>query len=250
MKRLLPLLTLAWALLGAPAFAAPVSLGLQLFAANTGSSQSLTTTAACPAGNYIWTFSVSNTSTAVYSLAPVDSASNTYTLLTLTNIVNNNRSRPSYSKLTTTLPSGGTITFTYNDATARHWIGAVCLDGLTASALDLNVTGTTAQNAAPTLTTGTFTQPTEVVPLFLFVNGAASGGDTVTLDPAWTLLQSVNSTDFIMMAYRTVSATTPITYTGSIAPSALRSWGIAYTSFVLAAAGGTTPRLLTLGVGQ
>lgn len=113
------------------------------------------------------------------------------------------------------LNSGSTISITYSGACATEGYASIFyITGLSASSGDVAVSGT-AVSAAPSLTSGALSQANEIV-IGAIAQYNSSGFNTYTEATGYTMISKSASfgSDGVVLnaAYKTVSATTAVTY--------------------------------------
>lgn len=240
----------AVALAGSAAAAITVS-GIGCAGIGTSSNQvSITTTGDADAGKWVVVSSFyANTATGNINSA-TDSAGNNWgtgsfgstSQITVTSV---GRVRMFAKKLTSTIPTGGTITvqMSVTSASAKFACAAVVTGG---DLLDQNITGTNGSSTSPSPgaipVSGTLASPNEVIFLGYYSGNTISNRDGYTQSGSYVVIG--NQT--MGLDYKVVSSnaqTTP-TYTQTSA-----AWGMQALSFTEAVAGVAATRGL-LGVGR
>lgn len=252
MKRFALSLILLLPLAVSPARAAigtPVSLGSTSDA--SAASTRLINSATVPAGAMIIVFMADSEGVALGPPSPAtpvsDSAGNTYVAGTAFGHDNNNLKLRAYYALNATALSGGTITATFGTADPiLKTVHAAYVTGVaTTSAADSQASAF-ATSASPSAATGLLAQADEIV----FGMAGVESGSSVTFTEAsgFTNLSRTAVSDLVNLAYKTVSATSAVTYAPTMDGS--RHWGAGVWSFKAAAGGGAVVcRGALLGVG-
>lgn len=130
----------------------------------------------------------------------------------------------------TTLPSGDTITVTYNSAgsTASGFAAQAAASTIPGvAALDLTSTGAHATSSTPSISTGTLNFAAEIVQVATTLE--SGGSDTWTEGAGFTTLQTVTGTNALRIAY--VKTTTTVSQTYSPTNSASKIWAISFATF-------------------
>lgn len=242
------LLGLLW---GAPAFAAITvdSLGCNGIG-TTSNSVTITTSAQADAGKWVVVSSFYANSSLGNTNGVVDSAGNNwiagdFAAPAQITVASTGRVRMFAKKLTSTIPTGGTITvqMSVTSASAKFACAAVVTGG---DLLDQNITGTNGSSTSPSPgaipVSGTLASPNEVIFLGYYSGNTISNRDGYTQSGSYVVIG--NQT--MGLDYKVVSSnaqTTP-TYTQTSA-----AWGMQALSFTEAVAGVAATRGL-LGVGR
>lgn len=206
----------------------PASIGKATNTNGTGAALAITTSALAAAGALVFVTGVSTSSVAINSIADNDGNA-AYTMgASYTGGVN--VIRPGYLILPSDLESGDIITVTTASSLGRKLGIAVAVTGIDpASPLDAVAAGATGSTAAAmTITSGTLAHANSIVFAMTYIS--AGGVDAWTEASGWTSLDSVTVENRILrIAYKIVSATTPVTY----APTngADRAWAMQLITF-------------------
>lgn len=221
------------------AIGTPTDLGRN--SAGSGTTLAITTAATASAGTLIVVFTGSSADTDA-ATGVTDSASNSYTGATAS--TGNTSSRIFYCMNATQLASGGTITVTYGNSQA-HYAVAVAVSGVaTASALDQETGNNNFSSTGLTLTTGTLSQADEIA----FAQMMAKSPGTFTEASGFTTFTSVGGTNKLFPSYKTVAATTAISYAPSLSGAATISEVIATFKGAAAAATATSGTAMMMGI--
>jgi hypothetical protein len=209
----------------------------------------LTTTAACNVGDYIYVaVSIDSTTTPLTanSTSVLDSGGHTYFVLS-TASGSSSRIRAAFTRVTTAMPSGSTITLTVNETNVAKSLAAACASGLTASALDLNPIGTSGASATTfSFTTGTPAQADELALGFFQWRGGFADVPAITAPAAAAV--TVMGASSLVIAYQVITSAAPITITGT--NSVARAPAAQFTTFKVAVSSGARQQMPLLGVGN
>lgn len=240
MKRL-ALLLAAWLVFAtSPALAAigtPVSLGSQSNA--TGSSTRSIGSLTVPAGALIIVVLADSEGVDLGPPSPAtpvsDTAGNTYVAGTQFNANNNNVRLRMYYAVNASPLSSGTITGTFGTADAvLKTIHAAYVTGIANSSPADAQAAALATSTSPSVATGLLSEADEIV---FGVVGVESGSSIVFTEASgFTNLSRTAVSDLVNLAYKTVSATTSVTYAPTMDGS--RHWGVGVWTFKAATGGG------------
>lgn len=256
MKRLLASLLAALALAG---LAAPASAALTASTLGTGTTTAgagiltttVTTTQDAPPGSVIFLTAGSVTNSPI-SVTDNASTPNSYSCNTV-DTQSSSKMRACWSFVTTDLPSGGTITFTFGNTTQNKLVTANLITGSPTLA-DLQGVVTSATSTAPAITVpaaGSLTYSSEI--LMCYINAAGGGNDgAITQGGGFTNLNKADlgvGSNRIYTGFLTVAANTAVSYSATLATS--RAWMTDCETFTDTGAGATIKhRMGLLGVGN
>lgn len=208
----------------------------------------ITTTSDCPAGSDIFVVESYNGTSATIS-SMTDQVSNTYTSPHNKNGTGIRVYEENAANIAD-LPSGDTITATWSASSLQRYATAYCVQGATASPLDIDALALTATSTTPSVATGTLAQASEaILGYVMIVNGFSdtfteSGGGFVSGSPN----AGVSAAHILRTANQTVAATTSVTYAPTLGTS--RNWVANVVSFKFSGAAGAVGCTLgLLGVG-
>lgn len=194
-----------------------------------GTSRQITTGTNVPQGALIvfWTAdSASGSHTAS------DTVGNTYQVQTGASDANGFRVRLFYSVNSTALPSGDHITLTGNGgAIGTCYIAASAFSGITTTTPFDNTTNNQGSSTSPSLSSGTLSDPFELVVAATFIN--AGGPDAFTQAAGFTTDSSVgdtSNTNAFRTAYKIVSTNASVTYAPTLGTS--RVWNALLGTFI------------------
>ncbi len=198
------------------AVSAPVQLGSATGAPGS-LTQALTTSIDSPYGNTIVVLVGASTANAINAVT--DSAGNTYAAGVSYTDGASFRQRPFWCLNALQLPSGGTITATFNATGAVKLVGAVSVSGLAAA--DSQAAGATGAGTAPSIATGGLGWPAEIVFGMLSVKTGAA--DAFTEAPGFTGNSPALATAALRWAWQIVTSSAGVTYAPTLGTS--RTWG-------------------------
>jgi hypothetical protein len=180
---------------------------------STGTSQTIAVGTATTAGDAI-IVATGNSSTSTTVTSVTDSKSNTYTAA-IAAVTSSEFGHEWIALNTTALTTSDTITITYSTTTGQKGCVAIGCSGVaTSSAIDQAVSAH-ATSSSPSATTGTLSQATEMAIGVIFnksTGGAPTGLGSFT---SITQFQSGSSPE-VTVAYLATSATTAVTFSGTI----------------------------------
>lgn len=206
-----------WTVIGSPPYSI-TSIGTANNNNVAVTSQAITTTAPCAAGSLVVvTGSFGNTTRTLSSVT--DSASNTYTVLAEMPSNTSFISGFAYAVLSSTLPSGGSVTLNWSATSGANGVSSVaaCITGnVPTSPLDASnhTANGNAGTSASTVSTGVLAQAPEAIIGFVAAN---AGSQTFTCGGAFAVgAQYVGSAgQNIAICAQKVTATTSVSFTPS-----------------------------------